>query len=445
MNKSILKATNVLYVEDEEAVRSLTSNILGKFVNSLVEAKDGQEGLDLFTKHNIEENEYEPFHVVVTDISMPIMDGLEMIAKINTLDNNIPTIITTAHSDTGFLQNAIKQRVRGYVNKPLKLNELVDTILLAVEPLFLKNKLIESNKNLEAQVAEKTLELRSILDSQENLILVMNEDEISSVNKTLLDFIGVDNIDQFKEKYEHINKLFLPSEKYFSSMSNNWIDEMEQLDSMEKIVKMKCCNDNERIFQVNITSFFFETKHYVLSFTDITELKNYTYKLQYQATHDNLTKLFNRKKLNDELTKEIEREKRYKHEFSVIMFDIDNFKSINDTYGHDVGDIVLIDVSKITINSVRTTDIPSRWGGEEFMVILPETSISNAMITAENIRKNIESFKFKSLTNSVTVSLGVVQFDRDIDNKESILKKVDLALYDAKHSGKNKVVKYEKQ
>ncbi|MEA3354692.1 MAG: diguanylate cyclase [Campylobacterota bacterium] len=444
MNKAILKEVNILYVEDEQGVRELTSSILSKFVNILVEAVDGQNGLELFIKHNQEENDLKPFHVVVTDISMPNMDGLEMIGRINEIDSSIPTIITTAHNDSGFLKKAINQRVRGYVNKPLKLNELIDAIVLAVEPSFLKDKLIESNKNLEAQVEEKTLELRSIIDSQENLILVMNNNEVSTVNKTLLDFFGSADIDNFKTQYGNVNKAFLPSERYFSSINDNWIEEIEKLESMKKIVKMNSAEGEERIFQVNITSFFYNTEHYVVSFTDITELKNYTYKLQYQATHDNLTKLFNRKKLNDELVKEIQRENRYHHGFSLIMFDIDNFKSINDTYGHDVGDVVLQEVSQITRSSVRTTDIAARWGGEEFMIIVPETSMDNAVLTADNIRKNIESFQFDSLPKPVTVSLGVAEFKRDVDNKESILKKVDIALYEAKHSGKNVVVKYEK-
>jgi diguanylate cyclase (GGDEF)-like protein len=180
--------------------------------------------------------------------------------------------------------------------------------------------------------------------------------------------------------------------------------------------------------------------HYVISFTDITELKKYAYKLNYQATHDNLTQLYNRQKLNDELEKEIARQKRYGHPFSLVMFDIDNFKSINDQFGHDVGDIVLKELSLILQKTVRSTDFSARWGGEEFMILLPETDINNALSVANNIRADVESINFGNIMDrNVTISVGVSTF-KDGDDKISILKRIDVALYKAKENGKNQVV-----
>ncbi|MEA3498571.1 MAG: response regulator, partial [Campylobacterota bacterium] len=159
MDKSILKKINVLYVEDEEEVRTLTSNVLKKFVNSVVLASHGKEGLEVFEKHNGEKSLLDPFDLVITDINMPKMDGLEMIEEIYKIDYTIPTIVTTAHNDADFLKHAINLRVRGYVSKPLNLHDLVETIQLVVESTFLRNRLIEANKNLEGQIEEKTIEL----------------------------------------------------------------------------------------------------------------------------------------------------------------------------------------------------------------------------------------------------------------------------------------------
>ena len=445
MNKDVLKKINILYVEDEDEVRSLTTNVLSKFVNSLVEAINGKEGLELFKKHNGENSPLnESFDLVITDINMPKMDGLEMLRGINEIDHAIPSIITTAHNDADFLKKAINQRVRGYVSKPLNLHDLMDSIILAVEPKFLKDQLISANKNLEEQVEEKTLELRSIIDSQENLILVMDNNETSSVNKTLLDYFGAKDLGDFKEKFRCMSSLFLNEEDYFYVKDpNNWVEEIGTFDDIKRVVKMKNVRDEIKIFQVSITSFFFNTKHYVVSFTDITDLKNYTHEMQYQATHDNLTKLYNRQKLNDELNKEVLREKRYEHGFSLIMFDIDDFKMVNDTYGHDIGDVVLQNISKITMDSIRSTDYAARWGGEEFMILLPETNLENTNKIAQTIREEIEIFDFDGVDGHITVSIGVAVFDKEKEDKESILKHVDIALYDAKNNGKNQVINYK--
>ena len=446
MKNEILKKVNILYVEDEDEVRTLTTSILKSLVHNLVEAANGLEGLELFKKHNSQENgndDIKPFDLIITDINMPKMDGLKMLKEIHEIDPYIPSIITTAHNDADFLRESINQKVRGYVNKPLNLKDLIENIIIAVEPKFLKDELVTANKNLEAQVEEKTLELRSIIDSQENMILVLDSGNVTNINKTFLDFLGVDNLEEFKANLDCICELFIGDFDCDCSKKGDWIEYFERLDDIKRIVRMKDTSDMERIFQVNIKPFVYNTKHYVISFTDITELKKYTNKLKFQATHDNLTKLFNRQKLNDELNNEIARAKRYGNPFSLIMFDIDDFKLINDTYGHDVGDIVLKEIANLLNTSTRQTDIVSRWGGEEFMILCPETTIDKCEQLAQSIRKRIAAHSFTNVDKSVTISVGVTQFNKDND-KDSTIKEADIALYDAKTNGKDQVVKYEK-
>lgn len=445
MDKNFLKNINILYVEDENDVRTLTANILEKFVKNVVQAENGAIGLEKFQKHNETQEEDFTIDLVVTDINMPKMNGLDMLGKILEIDPSIPSIITTAHSDADFLKKAINVRVRGYVNKPLKMNLLIDTIALAVEPKYYKDQLEELNNQLSIEVEEKTLELRFILDSQENMILVLNENKLSSANKTFLDFFDFESIESLKENKICVSDFFMKNKNYFSAKEKeNWLSEIMKLDDMNRVVRLKTKDDKEKIFRVDIKSFEYNTKHYVVSFTDITELKEYTYELQYQATHDSLTKLYNRLKFNDELDKEILRENRYKHNLSILMFDIDDFKNINDTYGHDVGDVVLINIASILKESIRVTDFGCRWGGEEFIVLLPETTLDDALKISETIRKNIENYQPDSVDLPVTVSIGVSEFEINKDEKESFLKKVDIALYNAKKTGKNKVVQYEK-
>lgn len=152
---------------------------------------------------------------------------------------------------------------------------------------------------------------------------------------------------------------------------------------------------------------------------------------------DHLTKAYNRLKFNEVIKMEVLRSKRYKIDLSVIMFDIDFFKKINDRYGHDIGDLVLVEISKLVKKSVRETDIFCRWGGEEFMILLPNTSLEFAVLVAERIRKLIYNLEIKNI-EKVSCSFGVVSFDFEED-LDDFIKRVDERLYTAKDNGRNRV------
>lgn len=164
---------------------------------------------------------------------------------------------------------------------------------------------------------------------------------------------------------------------------------------------------------------------------DITN-KKYIEKL---SVTDQLTKLYNRVKIEDVFKEEIKHSKRYGNSFSIILLDIDHFKSVNDTYGHDVGDETLKDVAKILKDSVRDTDVIGRWGGEEFMVISSNTTKDEMLIVAEKIRANIEKHEFKVIGKK-TSSFGVSSY-KEGDTQESMVKRADEALYEAKKCGRN--------
>ncbi len=168
------------------------------------------------------------------------------------------------------------------------------------------------------------------------------------------------------------------------------------------------------------------------------QLKNINEQLEQLSVTDSLTSLFNRRKMNIEIAKEYNRSKRYKTRFSLISFDIDWFKKINDTYGHQAGDAVLRELSKLTRDTVRSTDIVSRWGGEEFLVLCAETDLDTAYNLAQRLRKATQNYKF-SVGTTVTISLGVVEFRRK-ESIDELLKRVDERLYEAKQNGRNRVV-----
>lgn len=163
-------------------------------------------------------------------------------------------------------------------------------------------------------------------------------------------------------------------------------------------------------------------------------------KLYELATKDGLTKLYISRHFYTLLENEIRRCSRYKHKMSLLMLDIDNFKNINDTYGHLIGDQILRELSNEISQTVRKIDIPARYGGEEFIVILPETTKEDAVIIAERLRVNISKIKVKAKEDtyiSPTTSIGVCQYPMDGEDAKTLINSADTALYHSKHNGKN--------
>ncbi len=160
-------------------------------------------------------------------------------------------------------------------------------------------------------------------------------------------------------------------------------------------------------------------------------------KLEYFANYDFLTNILNRNSFDILLKKEIDIAKRHKRIFSLIMIDIDFFKNINDTFGHDMGDYVLTRLSKLLSENIRKTDYFARIGGEEFLIIDFEQEFDKVKALAEKLRKIIEKSKFKK-NIKIKISLGITQYKIN-DSKESILKRVDNALYKAKKNGRNRL------
>lgn len=166
--------------------------------------------------------------------------------------------------------------------------------------------------------------------------------------------------------------------------------------------------------------------------------------LMMQASTDSLTGILNRRAFFDECIKVVETSKRYKNDLSFLIIDIDFFKEINDTYGHLNGDIVLMDLVKIIENTIRSTDIFGRIGGEEFAVLMPETKQSDAINLAERIRHNISKHEsvLDSHTVNVTVSIGLSYLTKEDSIIQTVLRRADLALFKAKENGRNQTLMY---
>jgi len=198
--------------------------------------------------------------------------------------------------------------------------------------------------------------------------------------------------------------------------------------------------DGETFFaHIFATLITHEGRPYVLvNFYDVTPQKELEKRLYQAAITDSLTGLYNRRFADEMLKQEKLTYKRYKTPFCILLIDLDNFKIVNDIYGHDVGDKVLIAVAKVLKSSVRESDIVARWGGEEFLILLRRIELEDAIKVAEKIRNAICQLKVPPV-EGITASIGVSCYSGEGDVYD-LVRKADLALYQAKAQGKNCVI-----
>jgi diguanylate cyclase (GGDEF)-like protein len=167
-------------------------------------------------------------------------------------------------------------------------------------------------------------------------------------------------------------------------------------------------------------------------------------KMEMAATTDGLTLLNNHRTFQEQLSKEVERSRRYRRPLSLLIMDIDHFKHFNDTYGHPVGDLVLKEIAACIRQSIRVNDIAARYGGEEFAVIIPESNEEGAMVIAERIRRTVEQTVVASYDKklSVTISIGCASMPLHAQTKEILIDCADKALYFSKDNGRNRISLY---
>jgi diguanylate cyclase (GGDEF)-like protein len=180
---------------------------------------------------------------------------------------------------------------------------------------------------------------------------------------------------------------------------------------------------------------------------DITEQKKLELRLRQLSRTDELTGLFNRRYFMQRLVQELARYRRYGRPTSVVLFDFDHFKRINDTHGHPAGDQVLVKVSKLLQERLRMNDIPARLGGEEFALLLPETGLEEAIEAAEKVRRLVMEQEFTSEEKhcfKVTITCGVSAFQSVEETVEAILHRADENLYQGKRAGRNRVISDER-
>ncbi|RLA72640.1 MAG: sensor domain-containing diguanylate cyclase [Epsilonproteobacteria bacterium] len=275
-----------------------------------------------------------------------------------------------------------------------------------------------------AQALEQSDELIMITDSK-GIITYVNDAYVAHTGYKHYELIGKSSSilksgAHSKEFYEELWNTISSNKTYTNTIINKKKD--KQL-YYEEVAISPIYDDNGRI------------QNYISTGRDITPRIKMEEELRLRATTDDLTKIYNRYYGNEMLDIEVDRANRYGSGFAVLMFDIDHFKLVNDTYGHDVGDYVLKKLSKIISMHMRKSDTFIRWGGEEFLIISAHLDKNEAMKFAQKLRVAIESYEFNS-DFGITISIGVTT-SKVGDAKREILKRADDALYRAKEDGRN--------
>jgi diguanylate cyclase (GGDEF)-like protein len=427
----------------------------------------------------------EQFDLVCTDLRLPDGNGIDVLKYAKAIDQSFEVIIITGYASLDTATAAINLGASSYLTKPISNTAFLMQVkrALANREFFLSSKrLVERTGELDTTSRHHLWSITTIYDVSCKLMLTIDITDIMhtilhELNKKLNVEYAVIGVCLFGESEVFAMPHFGPAqpEELRKSIDMNWKTLFGMLDPTmfvrENIsfrpfdgVEGESPPAIERRLQVAPLIALGRAIGSVAVFKDATyEADEAEYQFLYifasliaplvengyvhkrtkvQAKTDPLTGIYNRRSFNEMLMREIARSEREKSEFCLVMIDIDNFKRINDVYGHLVGDAVLKNLAAKVNESIRYGDVFARYGGEEFAIILPSTSSEGAFALAERIRKNIVIKPYVLYEKSIfyTISIGLAMFrGKTPCNKDELIRNADEALYISKNEGKNRV------
>jgi diguanylate cyclase (GGDEF)-like protein len=394
LDKDFLNTLTILYVEDDADTRKSLTELFQNKVNKLYVAKDGDEALEIFKQHTI--------HFIISDYRMPNMNGTELCAKVKELNFHTCFVLLTAYNDTGLLIDAIDSGVDKFIQKPVDSEKLFNT-MSAIE-IKIMNKFKLEKSTICLQEAEH--------------IALLSYWEVNINYKDILSIVSTEDKVKFIEIFEI--RVF-------------------QDDKIDEIITINKTNDEKiyiHIIAKRWTSSACGGKHVVGMFQDVSHYELQKIKLIKESQLDTLLNIRNKKYILLELEYLIDSSRRYGHPIGVIFFDIDDFKAINDKYGHLIADDILIELSNLIKCDIRKSDLFGRWGGDEFVIITGHSSQHATIELAQKVtNKTIEHKWLYDI--SLTVSMGL-SFYEDGDDINTLLHRADLKMLEAKKDGKNR-------
>lgn len=414
------KNISILVIMQDCYERTRMVKLLKKAVSKVYEAQNGSEALTLFRTRQPD--------AVLTDLTLTGMNGADLISAIRAEDADTHFIAAFDIYNPKVLLRAAEMGMDAFIRLPVEPPKLLAAVAKCTRSILMKRKL-----------AQQDSVLWGLLDVFPGMALLEQNGRVIHANQQLCSFCGYESFRHMKAANKNIHDHVLQvNGSPFGGSDADWINSLvnDQLDRDHTIHMATPGNPSGRpgVFAVFFKPFP-NDRFRLFTFQDISDLDEERSLLQDEASTDPLTGAMNRRSFMRILDQEL----ALNREVSLIMFDIDHFKSINDTYGHDIGDAVLKEISQLVRENIRENDSLIRWGGEEFMVLAPNSNIARAMRMAERMRSKVEGFRFSGVPRAVTSSFGVA-CRADFETGERFLKRVDQALYQAKDSGRNRVV-----
>jgi len=431
-----LRKPVILIVDDRVEDRETLRDILAGRGYRVVLAKDGYEAVGLTQKGD--------FDVVLLDIKMPGMDGVKTLERIKEFRPEAGVIMMTAYSMEEFVEDSLRKGAYTCLFKPIDVEKMLEAVqkVRDLAKRFREEEqveilIVDDDPNYRETVADILEDEGYKVSKVETGIASIEEVTKKFFNVVLVDFklADITGLDLAK-KIKAIDK-----DAYIIVVTGHASLEtaLKAIEMREEIYGFVIKGGGRDPGQLKwtIKSALREQRLALDKMKAENELRRANKRLEELSITDDLTGIYNRRHFYEKLSQETARAQRHKHPLSLLMFDVDHFKSYNDTRGHLAGNRILERVGRIISEETREVDFGFRYGGDEFTVILPETSQKNAIVVAERIRKAFQKCKF----DETTLSIGVAQYDSKSD-LDTLIKHADETMYRAKSQGGNRVEVY---
>jgi diguanylate cyclase (GGDEF)-like protein len=415
---------SALLADPDAVSRTVLGRLLRARFAVVLEAENGVEALTLFGRHKPD--------LVVAKMSLPGLSGASLAVTVAATDPHVPFFLLGMPRQIAQLVASLSLPTVRLVAMPVAPDRLMPLIDDAARMTTLRRT---------AEEAERLV--RFFLDAAPNPQAIFSRGGLEYVNRGLLRRMGLTSFHEFQATGLTLGTFFRVDDAPLADparFARDVLDDPLDREHIVSLVHPRYPGRPAHVFQAAAARLPGPDR-IMLTLTDITELEYEKRDLIDLATVDPLTRAFNRRKLADILAEETSRARRYATPLSVVLFDIDHFKRVNDAYGHDVGDVVLTEMAQLVMGLLRECDRLARFGGEEFLVVAPGVGVEGAMDLAERLRGAVAGFSFPGAPG-VTSSFGAAQY-RPGEPAEAMVKRADAALYRAKEGGRNRVEREE--
>ncbi len=418
---------NILHIEQSILIKEMVHDVVASIGHDYFSTQNAEEAFNLLEDHEI--------HFIITGLELTDTSGDKWINKLHhSKYKNIPVIVLTSTDNMEIRKKLFNLGVVDYIVK----DSIIDSKLKDyMEAFEIQDDVLQKMQNKSVALLDDSVHVNTMIKNIFNLHGFQNVD---------LYYTAEDLLESNKEYDIYIMDLILPGISGKEALitlrkkaQNSIIILISSINNYKTITNILSSGADDFLNKPFDASIFMaKIKAHSRNFILREELAFANIALEKMAITDGLTQLFNHHFIINQVENEIARAKRYGHNMAIILLDIDNFKNVNDNYGHQIGDQVLKTFADCLKNIVRKSDSIGRYGGEEFLIILPETNLEQAKVCGEKIRIAVENMQLSTKDLHITISGGVAVLNEQ--NECNLIKEADDQLYVSKHNGKNRII-----